>query len=154
MHGLAGVFGRLHPLVLHLPIGFIVFLALLTLCAWRERLGLDHSRLRRFAWLTAASAILAASSGYVLSHEPSYDEGAIANHERLGIAIAVLTTLAALGWRRPGLARVLIGAALVLLLPAGHLGSTITHGALRITIDWGFRRFRRFRQRALWSHSD
>jgi hypothetical protein len=88
----------------------------------------------------ALSAVVAATSGWVLSHEEGYGGELLDGHERAGITVAVAAVLAALvhgsGARASAGARlriyqVLLGIARVTLVLAGHLGSEITHGA-----DW------------------
>lgn len=69
------LFGRLHPLVLHVPIGLILGLAAL------EGLGLLRGKPAPaearaiLAWLAAASALLAAASGLVLSRQEAVAAG-------------------------------------------------------------------------------
>ena len=127
------VFGRLHPLLLHLPIGLLfgaLLLELLTSMGMLQR--------RAFAlylWGAALSACLTASAGWVLGHEEGYDAATLERHEQLGIALAALALVAALlhdpsgrSRLRLGLARACLLASCAFLLPAGHLGSTLTHG--------------------------
>jgi uncharacterized membrane protein len=128
--------GRLHPLALHLPIGFLLSALVLEVLATRQKLA--RTALGGFLWLAALSAVLAASTGWVLSHEDGYGGETLARHERLGIALAVAAVLAAMLHDRSersavrlGLYRAALVVACVLLVFAGHLGSTLTHGE-----DW------------------
>ena len=129
-------FGRLHPLVLHFPIGLVFAAFVLELCALR---GIKTRPAQGpLLVLAALSAVVAASSGWILGHEDGYGGASFERHERLGIAVAVATTVAALLFRRAersplvaGLYRVSLATALALLVPAGHLGATLTHGE-----DW------------------
>jgi len=130
------VLGRLHPLLLHLPIGFLLGALVLEVAASRGRL--ERSTLAAFLWLAALSAVCAAGTGWLLGQEDGYGGETVLRHERLGIAVAVAALLAALAHGRDGrsatrlgLHRAALVAACVLLVPAGHLGSTLTHGA-----DW------------------
>jgi YHS domain-containing protein/mono/diheme cytochrome c family protein/uncharacterized membrane protein len=130
------LYGRLHPFLLHVPIGLLVACVVLEVLRASGRVGPGVVRL--FLWLAALSAIVTASSGWVLGHEAGYGGKTLELHERLGIAVASLTTLSALcalrAERSSALAtlqRVFLGAAVVVLLPAGHQGSTLTHGK-----DW------------------
>ncbi len=126
------LFGRSHPLLLHLPIGALVVLAAVEL---RQRLGpgFEWSEgLRRFLIaLTALFAVLAAAAGFVLGQSDSYVGNTIWWHRVLGIALAVCVTLSAgslwCGRRRAyGFFLVL---SLCLLGPVGHFGASMTHGA-------------------------
>jgi uncharacterized membrane protein len=134
------IFGRLHPLVLHLPIGLLLGALLLEGLAARGKLA--RPALGAYLCVAALSALVAAAAGWVLAHEEVYGGETLERHERLGIALAVASLLAALlhgvgaGAReraglRFALYRVALVAACVLLVPAGHLGSRLTHG-----VDW------------------
>jgi uncharacterized membrane protein len=127
------LFGRLHPLVLHVPIGFVLAALVLELGATRGRL--ERRLLARFLWLSAAAAALAATTGLVLAREDGYGGATLARHQRFGLALAGACLGAALlhGLRARSLVpyRLALLAAALLLVPAGHLGATLTHGA-----DW------------------
>jgi len=134
--GWLAVFGRLHPAILHLPIGLLAAAALVELTTWFFG-GSDSRRAPMALIATAAlSAILAASTGLVL-HEEGHSGDAVEAHERLGIAVAVLASLAAVAHARFTLGkqlislvlyRVCLAAAVIVLIPAGHLGGNLTHG--------------------------
>jgi YHS domain-containing protein/mono/diheme cytochrome c family protein len=82
-------------------------------------------------WLLAGSALFAIATGFTLSREPGYEDPTVTNHMWLGIAIAVLACVMAVvhsRTRRNAPYRVLLASIALLLLPAGHLGSTLTHG--------------------------
>ena len=94
-----GFFGRLHPLVLHAPIGFL--LAALVLEAMTARAKLARPALALFLWLTALSAVVAASTGWVLGHEDGYGGATLERHEQLGIAVALAASATARRRRGP-----------------------------------------------------
>ena len=122
--------GRLHPLLLHLPIGSALLLAGAEL--WNRIRGrrLDLSTRRLFACLTALTAIASALSGWLLAEDLGSGEATFTWHKYLGIAFAagsLLTALAALGpWER--LYGWLLSLSCLLLIPAGHLGAEMVHG--------------------------
>lgn len=129
-------FGRLHPLVLHLPIGLMLGALVLEVLATKGKVS--RAALGLFLWLAALSAVVTAASGWVLSHEEGYGGETLEWHERLGIALALASVLAALlhepsarSALRLRLYRAALVAGCVLLFPAGHQGSVLTHGA-----DW------------------
>lgn len=138
MSELGGVFGRLHPLVLHLPIGLLAALALVELAGISGRLAIDRRVLGLLCAFNALAAVLAATTGWVLSRSGEYDGDVVDLHQNLGIAVAAASVLCALahaasragartGWLK--VYRVSLFSALALLLPAGHYGATLTHGA-------------------------
>jgi uncharacterized membrane protein len=134
----SAVFGRLHPLVLHLPIGMLVALAVLELGALSGRLAIGRRALGLLCSVNALAAVLAASTGWVLGRTGEYDVEVLGLHRNLGIAVAIASVTCALahaasraGERRGWLKtyRALLFVSLALLLPAGHFGATLTHGA-------------------------
>lgn len=128
--------GRLHPFVLHLPIGLLAALLLL------EGLGklsaasqLRPGQRRLLASLLCLLALVTAGSGWLLGAEQGYSAGVFLWHRGFGIAFASSTGLLALaallGWR--GLYRAGLLLAAFTVVPAGHFGASMTHGANFLT---------------------
>jgi uncharacterized membrane protein/mono/diheme cytochrome c family protein len=120
--------GRFHPLVLHLPIGFL--LLAFGMEAWRRwRQGVSWQGAVHFALFAGmATAVLAAALGYCLSLEGGYEAGLLSRHQWLGIGTAALA-VASWRWRhhdRWGFP--LLSATVVVLLASGHYGGMLTHG--------------------------
>ena len=128
-------FGRLHPLVLHLPIGFLL---LAFLMEWRDRKNEQKifAPAIGFALLLGMlSAIIAAISGFILSREGAYEESLLSKHQWLGIAVALVSVgVYVLHQRQSQSARMKrlyhfsLGATVVMIMLAGHLGGSLTHG--------------------------
>ena len=132
--------GRLHPAVLHVPIGAIwIGAALEVVRALRRRIrnGLDTacSTVWGLAFVSAAATVAA---GALLAGEGGYDRDALDLHRGLatgsGIALTWLwacrTPLLVEGGRLAGLAfYALLAATLTLLTAAGHQGGRLTHGS-------------------------
>jgi uncharacterized membrane protein len=140
---LSALAGRLHPMVLHLPIGLIG--ALIVMDAWRWWRGDRElpSVALPLAWLNAAMGVAAAVSGILLAREPGYSGIILDRHRMLGIALGALCLLVAValtiatqrGQHNPQRARgtlagyrLLLVTSALLLVPVGHLGATMTHG--------------------------
>jgi len=122
--------GRLHPMLLHLPIG--VLGALVVLEAWGalRRRPVDRAARLLVVWLLAATAATAVGTGILLSREPGYVGDTVEFHRWLGIATAatllIAAILATLGPHRAYAATLVF--AVMLVIPTGHLGATMTHG--------------------------
>ena len=123
--------GRLHPAILHLPIGLLAGVVLLELFALVGRKPLDHSLRMMMVSLTALSAVVTMTSGLLLSREDAYSGDVLQTHKLLGIGVAIGCVLMALCASRPvlrGVYAALLLATTIVLIPAGHVGGTMTHG--------------------------
>jgi len=122
--------GRAHPLILHAPLGVLPAVALLEFGAAILRKPLPRGAILTLAWFHALAAVLAAVSGVLLARD-GYEGDTVGTHKILGIALAVLGVVAAvlafLAHRAPF--RVVLCVALGVMVPTGHLGGTLTHGA-------------------------
>jgi uncharacterized membrane protein len=135
--------GRLHPLVLHFPIAFLLLLLLFDAFRPRFEMEIEHfvikysSHLLLIAvFVTTASAI----SGLFLSQEEGYDPESVNWHKWTGSGMSVLgyfyyvfrTKIQANKMVQRLATFGLIG----LLLITGHLGATITHGENFVFESW------------------
>lgn len=131
------VFGRLHPLLLHLPIGLVVgVMALEAVAWWRGGRGASAAP-AALLWLTAAAAVAAVLTGLKLSYEDGYGGRTLDIHLWLGLAFGAAAIVAAVARSRVrpegpvGATRIYRGALVVafgLMLAAGHFGAAMTHG--------------------------
>ncbi|TMM51996.1 DUF1553 domain-containing protein [Maribacter algarum] len=128
--------GRLHPLLVHFPIGLLVvalFMELLTIGGKRK--GLREGT-HWVVYVGTVFAILSALFGWLLRTQEEYSGELVDNHQYTGIATAVLATLTTILLRltikgklpdfrayRAGLS-----VTVVFLTIAGHLGASLTHG--------------------------
>lgn len=129
------VFGRFHPLVLHMPIGMLAALAAVEAASVLSR---DTSPkpardvpARLLAVLSAAAAAVSAGTGYVLGLSGDYEGGPVELHRNLGIAVAIASVITAACYFRTGSAwprRVALTLCMAFLVPAGHFGASMTHG--------------------------
>lgn len=123
--------GRLHPLIVHLPIGFLI----LTICfhglVWQGR----YSRFRELLpvlWFSSCiSAVLACAAGYLLSLSGDYAPEALNLHMYLGLGLAVVCGFM-FGLVQKNLLKstqiIVVVLAAGLLMSTGHLGGNLTHG--------------------------
>lgn len=139
-------FGRLHPLVLHLPIGLWFGVVVLEFggAIFRRKPKTNAalmteappappvapSAITTLAWIAALSGAFAASTGWMLGEEGANSGTNFELHRWFGVSAGTLGLLAALasGFRARRAFRSLLVALLMVLLPAGHLGGGMTHG--------------------------
>lgn len=122
--------GRFHPVIVHLPIGFIL---LAVIIEWRLK-DLKASKAVTYAWLLSAiSSGLAALMGWFLANEGAYDNWTLFAHRWLGIFIGIFSLYA---WyirreQTPSklMRRVTNIGSIIILLVTGHLGGNMTHGS-------------------------
>ncbi|WP_185958237.1 DUF2231 domain-containing protein [Fodinibius sediminis] len=128
--------GRFHPLLVHLPIGFLLLAFLFELFGRSERYR-DLGGAVSFSLLAGGlSAIGAAGTGYFLSMDGGYGEEALSIHMWLGIAVT-LFSFAAFVLRRwyyknrnlKNVYTALLVAMVLCLMGAGHYGGSLTHGS-------------------------
>lgn len=122
--------GRLHPLAVHLPIGFLVLLAALELAAVRPRFQRLSAARGFILGLTVPAAVFSAICGWVLARSGGYDETILGWHRWLGVGVASATVVLYLLLRGgAGRAyRVALAATVVWLAVVSHLGGSLTHG--------------------------
>ncbi|MBS1577196.1 MAG: hypothetical protein JST09_18005 [Bacteroidetes bacterium] len=130
-------FGRFHPLLVHFPIGFILFAALLSIVTIYKKNSLLGIAISLALLAGAISAGLSSLSGYFLSAAGGYNPETLSWHKWIGITVTILTFLV---WflqtnkrRDKRIARLTISnwllmIAVVLITIGGHLGGNMTHG--------------------------
>jgi uncharacterized membrane protein len=130
--------GRLHPMIVHLPIGFLLLGALFHALSYIPK----YQQLKAAVTITLLigflSAVAACVFGYLLSLSGEYDAQTLSNHKTSGILLAVL---AGLLWsmttsfysRFLAISNRAVAAvcAVVVILMAytGHQGANLTHGS-------------------------
>lgn len=124
--------GKFHPLVLHLPIGFLIGALLLELIDWRNGSSTFNLATKILLGIGAATALLAALMGYLLSLQGGYDFQLLNIHQWTGFGLALASILLYFFRDRiknqPNLLWSAWGANVLLLTIAGHYGGSLTHG--------------------------
>ncbi len=130
--------GRLHPLVVHLPIGMlaaVVIVESMTIVQKPEKVTATR---RLLVLATAISALVAVVAGWFLGDEGGYPKDLIFWHRWLGIGFAAVLFIGAIIAMTPRWSSVLVriavlGLAAGLMTVTGHLGGTMTHGETYLT---------------------
>ena len=127
--------GRLHPLLVHLPIGMLAVLASLELAALLPRFKNAAASAGFILALATPLAVVTAVCGWLLSLAGGYDPQLLAWHKWLGTVTAAGCVIAGiLFWRGEKTAyRVSLFVTAGVLLAAGHLGGSLTHGSDYLT---------------------
>ncbi|HMK17207.1 MAG TPA: c-type cytochrome domain-containing protein, partial [Chitinophagaceae bacterium] len=124
--------GRMHPLLLHLPIGLLVISFIL----WIGKRNVEPASFQKIFILvlqvTAFTAGLTALMGFFLSREGGYDENILLKHKVLGITTAILSYTLLLIYRSFPEKKFVFGTTITVSLAAmiigSHFGSNLTHG--------------------------
>jgi uncharacterized membrane protein len=127
--------GRLHVLLVHLPIGMLAALATLEIFAWIPRFKNANASAGFILALAAPLAVVTVICGWLLSLGGVYEDNLLAWHKWLGAVTAVAAVAAAIFfWRGNTWAyRASLFVAVGLLMAAGHLGGSLTHGSDYLT---------------------
>ena len=134
-------FGRFHPLILHLPIGFLAIAFLLEILSRFDRFKSYQPAVEIILLLGAGSAVVAAGLGYLLAQGGGYNDDLLALHQWLGIGVAVASVLSFVLLRQARSGKPLMDKAYVsvfsvtvlALMGAGHYGGSLTHGSDYLT---------------------
>ena len=120
----------MHPLLVHLPIGFIIFLAVIEVAACWTRFKEAMTVRRLLLLVSVISVVLTAICGWILSLSGGYSEKTLAWHKWLGTALVPATILLQVLVRCGALSayRVCLGLTLILLLCVGDYGNTLVRG--------------------------
>ena len=124
--------GRMHPLLLHLPIGLLV----ISFIVWLGKKNIDAGSFQKIFILvlqvTAFTAALTALMGFFLSREGGYDETILLRHKVLGIITAILSYTLLLVYRsfpeKNFVFGTIITMSLGVMIVGSHFGSNLTHG--------------------------
>jgi uncharacterized membrane protein/mono/diheme cytochrome c family protein len=154
------ILGRLHPVLVHLPIGILLLALLLEFLAGRperaasqaaqpgrpaqpgqaahpERAGLKSAADLALG-LGVLSAIASCCTGLLLSRSGDYDQGMVMTHQWLAIGLTVVSAVLYGQLRgRPATptTKALSVTVLVLVFLTGHWGGSLTHGPGYLTTD-------------------
>ncbi|HMV11138.1 MAG TPA: FN3 associated domain-containing protein [Cyclobacteriaceae bacterium] len=121
-------FGRMHPLLLHLPIGLLLLATLLVFLR-KQFAGNSLELLISFLLhITAITASVTALMGIFLSREGGYDALDLSLHKWFGVATCYVTAALLFIKTSAKMFKPSLVAGAILLIVAGHFGSVLTHG--------------------------
>ena len=129
---LAQFLGRLHPLIVHIPIALLLLLPLL------EGAGLFQEHFRQAAGfvlaLSTAAAITAAGFGWLLAWSGGFEGSLVTRHMWGGVSLAAASVACwgLYGWRRGAYLAALL-ATIGLMIWTSDQGGKLTHGSTFLT---------------------
>lgn len=124
--------GHFHPVLVHLPIGFILAALLLLWLSHKSKYAGLQPAIPLILFWGAVMATFSCITGYLLSTSDDYNGNLVGWHQWMGIGVAVLSWVLWLLHKRKGdgfdKALVSVGL-LALIIITGHLGGSLTHGS-------------------------
>jgi uncharacterized membrane protein len=129
--------GRLHPLLVHLPIGFILLALIFELKRFRGK-GSNFNFLQITWFIAFLSSLFSALMGWLLAQNGHYIDTELTPHQYTGILLVLFSCV---GWilrikniRLPSFfSQINNFIVLALLIIVGHLGGSLTHGSDYLT---------------------
>ncbi len=126
--------GKFHPIILHLPIGFLLLAFMMEIYGRWKKSQQFQSAIGFALFWGMIGAIFAAGSGYLLSLDGGYEAELLSWHQWLGIGVATLSILL-YGLHRQhvkhknALYFPVFSVLTIALTAAGHYGGSLTHGS-------------------------
>jgi len=121
---LTELIGHLHPLIVHLPIGIVIFAYIMMILQQFRKIDMNAA-IDLALLLGTLSSVFACIAGWFLAKSGDYDTDAIFKHQWMGISTAILGFLA---YFLKKYRWILATATIICLTIAGHFGGNITHG--------------------------
>lgn len=126
------VAGRLHPMVLHLPIGILILLFVFMMLRNTFRKRQFRKIMLICLLLAALSASVTALFGFFLSINGDYGTDSLQQHKISGIVLSILTFFLLAWYKNIKKGEIVFYSSVVFtllaLVFAGHTGSVLTHG--------------------------
>ncbi|HBT93070.1 MAG TPA: hypothetical protein DEB23_02160, partial [Chitinophagaceae bacterium] len=135
METIINFIGHFHPILVHLPIGILLFAIVLQLLSKWKKFNQLTNALPLAYLLGAISAVFSCFTGLALANNGDYDADLIFKHQWLGISVALfsLTGYYFIKKNKTVYSNWLSYFLLLLIIVTGHLGGTLTHGAGYLT---------------------
>lgn len=131
MEHLIQFLGRLHPLVVHLPIGILLIAIILYFVCRKPRFASWRIVLPGLWFAGAVTAVLACLAGFLLKISGGYEPEEVDAHQYSGLVLALVAIALFLAQGRLKSPRLHTAGVVVLaflLLATGHYGGNLTHG--------------------------
>ncbi len=133
-HPIVQLIGRFHPLVIHLPIGFLIIAFIMEWVSYFDpgRKAYLKQSVPFILILGFISGVLAIITGFFLSRGGGYELEAVSSHQWAGITTTLLTLVTFI-FRHKKTYLPLFTVTILSIFISGHLGGELTHGKGFIT---------------------
>ncbi len=128
--------GRFHPVLVHLPIGMLVLLAILEIAGIKKAYRESITKVRTLIVpILALCALITATCGWLLATGGDYNPQILFWHRWLGISVAGLCVIMLIETRQKWFRSYFLTLAVTLVTVAitGHLGGSMTYGSDYLT---------------------
>ena len=127
------IIGRLHPLIVHLPIGILVLAFLIELLSRKEKWNYLRPAISFILAIAAISAVLSWFTGWIMPKEGIFVERIVGLHFWFALSMTIITILLYFleKQRNNNLGKYyfpLFIVNMILLFLTGHFGGSLTHG--------------------------
>jgi uncharacterized membrane protein len=124
--------GRFHPLIVHLPIGFLLLAIVFYFLSFSAYFNSLKNSIPYILFFGTISALLSVIVGWLLASKGGYNEDVLSWHKWLAIALVIIS-FALWAWsvwgnKNKRITTSLMVTVLILISVTGHLGGTLTHG--------------------------
>ncbi len=126
--------GRLHPMIVHFPIGLLFMAALLELLVWRNKPQLKPAVVI-VVIVASVTSVISVALGLLLANTGSYGSEALPLHQWTGISTLLLALVSSWYYYagRRNLAKIFLFTSCLSVIVTGHFGSELTHGEEYLT---------------------
>jgi len=139
-----GFLGHLHPLVVHLPIGFLLLAMIFDLLSYHNRYAYLKTAVSFTLFAGFITAVASCIFGYLLSLSGEYDGDTLGNHKFSGIILTIIAGMLFFATTPKvkaflevpsRLFSLLFAGLAVLMAYTGHQGGSLTHGNTYLTLE-------------------
>ena len=123
--------GRLHPVIVHLPIGILLLACMFELFTRSNRYSFFRPVIQTMIFWGMLSALAAVVTGLLLEGSGEYEEEFAEPHQWSGITAATLSIILYILYRKNAkrnFVKIFSAMVLVMIAITGHLGGTVTRG--------------------------
>ena len=120
--------GRLHPMIVHFPVGLLVFALVMEIIGRKNQKY--NAAIKLLIYAGALSATVAVAFGLLLSNTEEYGSSLLSVHQWTGIATMLFSIICAWSYRAGNRTaqKILLGLTVAGVTIAGHYGASLTHG--------------------------